>query len=52
MIILDKNLIKLQENHIDIKNNIKKIDNIKNREKNLTWWEKIIKFFKSLLNIK
>jgi hypothetical protein len=48
--ILDKNLIIVQENTIDIKNNLKKIDEKKfwKKEDNRSLLEKIIDFFKEI----
>ncbi len=46
MAVLDKNLITIQENNIDIKDSLEKVENTKNPKKNKTFWEKIKKFFK------
>jgi hypothetical protein len=47
--VLDKNLIKIQENHIDIRNSLQKIENKKNKVQKLSLWQKIIIFFKKLI---
>ncbi len=46
--ILDKKLISIQENHIDIRNNLESIDEEKDLYKKTSesFWEKILKFFK------
>ena len=44
--VLDKNLIKIQENNIDIKNSLQKVENKKKPPKKLTLWESIKEFFK------
>lgn len=49
MVVLDKNLIKIQENNIDIKHSLESIENKK--RKKLSLWEKIIIFIKKLFNI-
>ncbi len=50
--VLDKNLIKVQENTIDIKNGLTKIDNEKSKNNidNRTFLQKIIDFIKELFN--
>lgn len=49
--VLDKNLILIQENTIDIKNWLKKVDKQKlpKQDIKLSFWQKIIKFIKELL---
>ncbi|MDD3793551.1 MAG: hypothetical protein PHI37_01970 [Candidatus Gracilibacteria bacterium] len=49
--VLDKNLILIQENTIDIKNGLKKVDKQKlpKQDIKLSFWQKIIKFIKELL---
>jgi hypothetical protein len=47
--ILDKNLILIQEYHIDIKNNLKEIDKQnKPKEKQISWWKKFINLLKEI----
>lgn len=49
--VLDKNLIVVQENTIDIKDNLKEIDTkkgINNEQKSL--WERFVKFLKEIFN--
>ena len=48
--VLDKNLIKIQENTIDLKENLEEINEKENPKQKLSLWEKIVKFFKELLN--
>ncbi len=50
--VLDKNLIRVQENTIDIKNWLRKIDQEKNlsKEDNRSFLQKIIDFIKELFN--
>jgi hypothetical protein len=48
MAALDKNLIIIQENNIDIKDSLEKVENIKNPKKTKTFWEEITDFFKEL----
>lgn len=50
--ILDKNLILIQENTIDIKTWLKKVDEQKSSKQNirLSFWQKIINFIKKLFN--
>jgi len=48
MVILDKKLIKVQENTIDVKDSLEQIENKKNPSKKLSFWEKIKKFFKKI----
>jgi uncharacterized protein YpuA (DUF1002 family) len=43
---LDKNLTNIQENYIDVKDSLKKLD----KKENKSFLEKIIEFFKSLFN--
>lgn len=47
--LLDKKLIKIQENHIDIKDNLKKLDSDIN-EKKLSWWQRFLKFIQEIFN--
>jgi len=49
MVILDKKLVKIQENNIDVKNSLEKIEEKKNPKKKLTLWEKIKEFFREML---
>lgn len=44
--ILDKNLVTIQEHHIDIKENLKNLRKETVKERNFTFWEKVIAFFK------
>lgn len=46
--VLDKNLIKIQENNIDIKNSLEKVENAKNPKKQKSFWEVILDFLKDL----
>ena len=50
--ILDKNLILIQENTIDIKESLKEIDKKKfpKKEDKRTFWQKIIDFIKEIFN--
>lgn len=50
MALLDKKLVSIQENHIDIKDNLKQVDEQKwiGTQKK-TFWETIIEFFKELI---
>lgn len=50
--ILDKNLILIQENTIDIKTWLKKIEDQKSSKQNirLSFWKKVINFIKKLFN--
>lgn len=50
--VLDKNLVKVQENTIDIKDNLKEIDKKKNINKNwnISIWRKILEFLKELFD--
>lgn len=50
--VLDKNLILIQENTIDIKTWLKKVDEQKSTKKDikLSFWQKIINFIKELFN--
>lgn len=52
LLVLDKNLIKIQENTIDIKYNLKKIDDEKfwNINKKISFWRKIINFLKEIFS--
>ena len=50
MVILDKKLVKIQENTIDIKTNLQKVENKKYPPKKLSFWEEIKEFFKDLFN--
>jgi hypothetical protein len=49
MTVLDKNLITIQETHIDIKDSLEKIEEIKNPKEQKTFWEKIIIILKELI---
>lgn len=46
MTLLDKNLILIQEHHIDIKDSLEEID--KDKKQNKSLWEEIIDFFKEI----
>jgi hypothetical protein len=46
MIALDKNLVNIQENYIDVKNTLESLD----KKENKSFWEKIVEFIKSLFN--
>lgn len=48
MAMLDKNLVKIQENHIDIKNSLEKVEEYKNPKKQKTFWEEIVNFIKNI----
>lgn len=50
MAILDKKLIKIQENTIDVKDSLKTIEEKKYPNKKLSFWEKLIKFLKEMFN--
>lgn len=52
MAILDKRLIKIQENHIDIKENLVEIDEAKfwNKQQNMTLWQRFIAFLKEIFS--
>lgn len=47
--VLDKNLIKIQENNIDIKKSLEKVEEYRNPKKKLSIWEKIKNFFNELI---
>ena len=51
MAVLDKRLIKIQENHIDIKDNLKEVEENRlwKKEDNRSLWQKIIDFIKETL---
>jgi len=48
MIILDKNLVKVQENTIDVKQSLQNIEEKKYPLKKLSFWEKLKRFFKEM----
>lgn len=50
LIALDKNLVRLQENHIDMKNILEAVDWKVDNEK-LSLWQRFVKFLRSLFNI-
>ena len=50
MIILDKKLINIQENTIDVKNSLENIEEKKHPKKKLSLWEKIKEFFIDMFN--
>ncbi len=50
MAVLDKKLIKIQENHIDIKDNLKEIEEKKYPKPKLSFWEKFIALLKEIFN--
>jgi len=50
MAVLDKKLIKIQENHIDIKDNLKEIEEKKYPKPKQSSWKKFIEFLKEILN--
>jgi len=45
MAVLDKKLITIQENNIDVKNSLQNIEDKKNPPKKLSFWENIKEFF-------
>lgn len=49
MAMLDKKLISIQENHIDMKDHLEEVEQEKNPKQKLSLWEKIKKFFRELL---
>ena len=49
MIILDKNLVKVQENTIDVKQSLQEIENKKNPPKKKSFWELIKDFFREMM---
>ncbi|MDC0506255.1 hypothetical protein OAN96_01520 [Candidatus Gracilibacteria bacterium] len=49
MAMLDKKLISIQENHIDMKDHLEEIEQEKKPSKKLSLWQKIIKFLKELI---
>ena len=49
MAMLDKKLIKIQENHIDIKDNLNEIEEKKKPKPKLGFWANIIKLIKEIL---
>jgi hypothetical protein len=50
--LLDKNLIKIQENTIDIKDSLEKLNKTNSKDNNKTLWQKVLNFIKKLLKIK
>jgi len=50
MIILDKKLINIQENTIDVKTSLENIEEKKHPKKELSLWEKIRDFFIDMFN--
>lgn len=50
LIALDKNLVRLQENHIDMKNILEAVD-WKIDDEKLSLWQRFVKFLRSLFNI-
>ena len=46
MAVLDKNLITIQENNIDIKDSLKKVENTKNPKKKISLFQEFINLFK------
>ncbi len=50
--VLDKNLVLLQENTIDVKRSLEKVWSKSKSNKKLSLWEKIVNFFKEVFNIK
>ena len=48
MVILDKKLIKIQENTIDVKDSLQDIENKKHPSKKLGLWESIKEFFRDI----
>jgi hypothetical protein len=48
--VLDKNLVVLQENTIDVKDNLSEIHDKKFPQPKLTWWEGLKTFIKELFN--
>lgn len=45
MAVLDKKLIKIQENTIDVKDSLQKVEDKKNPPKKLSFWEMLKEFF-------
>jgi len=50
MAVLDKKLIKIQENHIDIKDNLEEIEEKKNPKPKLSLWNRFIALLKEIFN--
>lgn len=50
MAVLDKKLIKIQENHIDIKDNLKEVEEKRNPKPKLSLWKRFIDFLKEFFN--
>ncbi len=50
MAILDKKLVMLQENTIDVKDSLKSIEEKKNPSKKLSFWERFKAFLKEMFN--
>jgi hypothetical protein len=50
MAILDKKLIKIQETHIDIKDNLEEIEEKRNPKPKKSFWERFINFLKEIFN--
>ncbi len=49
MIILDKKLVKIQENTIDVKSSLQKIEDKKHPLKKLSFWESVKDFFREIM---
>jgi hypothetical protein len=50
MVILDKKLVKVQENTIDVKDSLEQIEYKKHPKRKLSLWEKIKLFFKEMIS--
>ncbi len=52
MAILNRRLVRIQDNHIDIKDSLEKVEEIENPKelKKLSWWQKFMKLVKEIFN--
>ena len=50
MAMLDKKLVKIQENHIDIKESLKEVEEKKNPTQKLWFWKSLLKLLKEIYN--
>jgi len=50
MAVLDKKLIKIQENHIDIRDNLEEVEEKKHPKPKKTFWERFIALLKEIFN--
>ncbi len=48
--MLDKKLIKIQDNHIDIKDNLEYVESKRNPKPELTFWQRLINFIKEIFS--